>query len=83
MSQLDPTFCLYLKATVAELFSYDNGLKKNPGECFLHFTGSVNELRYDNVTSLFPNYKIPFKTFTDKFPAVIKSFQWIGKTALK
>ena len=79
MSLLDLTSCLYVKAIVAELFSHDNGLKKNPGECFPHFTGRVNKLRYDTVTSHFPNYKIPFQTFTDKFPAVIKSFQWIGK----
>ena len=31
------------------------------------------------MTSFFPNYKIPFKTFTNKFPAAIKSCQWIGK----
>ena len=78
MLLLAPTSCLYVKAIMAELFSHDNGLKKNPGECFPQFTGRENKLRYDTVTSLFPNYKIPLKTFTDKFPAVIKSFQWIG-----
>ena len=79
MSLLDPTSWLYVKAIVAELFSHDNGLKKNPEECFPHFTGRVNKFCYDTVTSLFPNYKIPFKTFTDKFPAVVKSFPWVGK----
>ena len=79
MSLLDPTSCLYIKVIVAELFSHDNGLKKNPVECFPHFTGRVNKLRCDTMTCLFPNYKIPFKTFADKFPAVIKSFQWTGE----
>ena len=74
MSLLDPTFYLYVKAIMVELFSHDNGLKKNPGECFPQFTGRGNKLRYDIVTSLFPNYKIPLETFANEFPAVIKSF---------
>ena len=31
------------------------------------------------MSSLFNNHGILFKTFTEKFPAIIKSFQWIGK----
>ena len=79
MALVDPTSCLYVRAIVAELFSQVHDFKENLGECFPHFTGRVNELRYDTVTSLFPDYKIPFKAFTGKFPAVIKSFQWAGK----
>ena len=79
MSLLDPISCLYVKTVVNELFSHDHELKPNPGEPFPHFTGRVNKLRYDIMSSLFPNYTMPYKTFTDKFPGVIKSFQWIGK----
>ena len=43
------------------------------------FVGRVNVVRFETMSSLFNNHGIPFKTFTDKFPAIIKSFQWIGK----
>ena len=79
MSLLDPTSCLFVKAVVAELFSHDNGVKKESKETFKIFTGRINRVRYDTVKSLFPNYDIPFKKFTDKFPAVLQSFKWIGK----
>ena len=43
------------------------------------FVGRVNVVRFKTMSSLFSNHGIPFKIFTDKFPAIIKSFQWISK----
>ena len=61
MSLLDPTFYLYVKAIMVELFSHDNGLKKNPGECFPQFTGRENKLRYDTVAFIKP-FEAPQRT---------------------
>ena len=79
MSLLDPASCIYAKTIVYELFSNDNGLKKDSAESMKQFVGRVNVVRFETMSSLFNNHGIPFKTFTDKFPAIIKSFQWIGK----
>ena len=79
MSLLYPASCLYTKTIVYELFSNNNGLKKGSAECMKQFVGRVNVARFKTMSSLFNNHGIPFKTFTDKFLAIIKSFQWIGK----
>ena len=79
MSLLDSASCIYAKTIVYELFSNDNGLKKDSTESMKQFVGRVNAVRFETMPSLFNNHCIPFKTFTDKFPAMIKSFQWIGK----
>ena len=79
MSLLDPASCIYAKTIVYELFSNDNGLKKDSAESMKQFVGRVNVVHFETMSSLFYNHDIPFKTFTDKFPGIIKSFQWIGK----
>ena len=79
MSLLDPASCLYTKTIVYELFSNNNGLKKDSAECMEQFVGRVNIARFKTMSSLFNNHGIPFKTFTDKFLAIIKPFQWISK----
>ena len=79
MSLLDPASCLYTKTIVYELFSNDSGLKKDSAESMKQFVGRVNIVQFKTMSSLFTNHSIPFKTFTDKFPAIIKSVQWIGK----
>ena len=43
------------------------------------FVGRVNITRFITMSSLFNNHGVPFKTFTDKLSAIIKSLQWIGK----
>ena len=43
------------------------------------FVGRVEGAWFEMMSSLVNNQGIPFETFTDKFPAIIKSFQWIGK----
>ena len=60
------------------LYSKDNGLKKDSAESMKQFIGRVNVALSKTISSLFNNHSILFKTFTDKFPAIIKSFQWIG-----
>ena len=62
-----------------ELFSNDNGLKKDSTESMKQFVDRVNVVRFKTMSSLFNNHGILFKTFTDKFSTIIKSFQWIGK----
>ena len=47
------------------------------------FVDRVNVVRFKTMSSLFNTNGILFKTFTDKFPAIIKSFQWIGKKSPK
>ena len=79
MSLLDPASCLYTKTIIYEIFSNDNGLKKDSAESMKQFLGRVNVARFKTMYSLFNTNRIPFKTFTDKFPAIIKSFQWIDK----
>ena len=61
MLLLAPKSCLYVKAIMVELFSHDNGLKKNPGECFPQFTGRENKLRYDTVAFIKP-FEAPQRT---------------------
>ena len=68
MLLLNPASCLYAKTIGCKLFSNDNGLKKDSVECMKQF-----------VSSLFNKHGIPFKTFMDKFPAIITSFQRIDK----
>ena len=79
MSLLDPASCRNAKTIVYELFSNDYGVKKDSAESMKLFVGRVNVVRFKTMSSFFNNNGIPFKTFTDKFPAMIKSFQWIGK----
>ena len=79
MSFLDPASCLYTKTIVYELLSNDNWLKKDSTESMKKFVGRVNITRFITMSSLFNNHGVPFKTFTDKLSAIIKSLQWIGK----
>ena len=79
MSLLDPESSIFAKLIVYELFSSNNGLKKDSAESMKQFVGRVNVVRFKTMSSLFSNHGIPFKIFTDKFPAIIKSFQWISK----
>ena len=79
MSLVNPTSCLYTKAIVFKLFFNDNGLRKDSAECMKQLVGRVNVARLKTMSSLFNNHGIPFKTFTDKFLAIIKSFQWSSK----
>ena len=83
MSLLHPASCIYAKTVVYELFSNDNGLKKDSAESMKQFVGRVNVVRFKTMSSRCNNHSIPFKTFTDTFPAIIKSLPWIGKKVLK
>ena len=76
---LDPASCVYAKAVVYELFSNDSGLKKYSAESMKQVVGRVNVAPFETMSSLFNIHSIPFKIFTDKIAAIIKSFQWIGK----
>ena len=76
---LDPASCVYAKAVVYELFSNDSGLKKYFAESMKQVVGRVNVAPFETMSSLFNIHSIPFKIFTDKIAAIVKSFQWIGK----
>ena len=79
MLLLDPASCVYAKTVVYELFSNDSGLKKYSAESMKQVVGRVNVAPFETMPSLFNIHGIPFKTFTGKIAAIIKSFQWIGK----
>ena len=83
MSLLDPASCEYRKTIVYELFPHDNELKKDSADSMKQFVGRVNVRCFKMMSSLLNNQGIPFKTLTHKFPAVIKSFLWIGKKVLE
>ena len=78
MSLLDPTSCLYAKDIAAEYFSHNNGLKKSPAESFPHFKGRVINLPMTSWHLFFQIIKYCLKHL-QIFPAVIKSFQQVGK----
>ena len=79
MSLLDPASCLYTKTICQQVIFEQQRPEKDSAESMKEFVGRVKGAWFEMMSSLVNNQGIPFETFTDKFPAIIKSFQWIGK----
>ena len=70
----------FVKIRVYEILTEKSELKINDGEMEKHYRGRILSEKYNILTTFFDNkYHVEYKTFIDKFPAIIENVKSIGK----
>ena len=85
MSIIDPLTCGFVKVAGYVIFTEQQHLQRNPGECAPKFYSRQLMQKYNTFRELFKDarFELTYKQFLNNFPKIVPNIGSLGKKDIK